>query len=79
MEDQLNLEDLKKKKSKTPISITIDTDNLNYLREDMKKAGAEDIPLSAVFDMLLRNLVGHLKKKNKGELKKESDDNEKKK
>lgn len=73
MSDGMDYEKLKKKK-KTALSITIDTDNLEFLKEDMKREGVKDMPISAVFDNLLGNFVEFKKQElNKKEKKKEDD------
>ncbi len=64
MKKQSGFERLKKKKKKVGISITVDEENLNYLKEDMKKEGAEGITLSSVFDMLLEDFVEFIKGEN---------------
>jgi len=59
-----NIKDLKKKKPKTAISITVDTENLRYVKEDMKKHKV-NVSLSTLFDKLLDNLVEYLKEEEK--------------
>jgi len=59
-----DIDKLKKKKKKTAISITINKDNLDYVKNDMKK-NKVDVSTSALFDMLLENFVKFLKDRNK--------------
>lgn len=59
-----DIEELKKKKKKTAISITINKENLDYVKKDMKKNNV-DISTSGLFDMLLDNFVKFLKDRNK--------------
>lgn len=61
----LDIERLKKRKKKTAISITVNTENLDYIRKNLKKRGVGDIKLSPIFDMLLEDLVKFLKKEEK--------------
>lgn len=82
MADGMDLKNLKKK-NKTAISITINTENLEFLKEDMKKEGVEGMPLSLVFDNFLEDFVRFRKsmlekdaRKNKEE-KKDDDTKEK--
>lgn len=43
-----------KKKKRVAVSLSLDEENLNWLKEDIEKYG-DGIPLSSVFDMLLRS------------------------
>ena len=63
-----NIKDLKKRPTKTAISITVDTENLKYVKEDMKR-NKVNVSLSTLFDRLLENLVIYLKEQNKKEMK----------
>lgn len=56
-----------KKKKKTAISITIDTENLEYMKKNMKEQGVKDISLSAVFNVLLKHFVEKIKKQREQE------------
>ncbi|MFA5019621.1 MAG: hypothetical protein WC533_00825 [Candidatus Pacearchaeota archaeon] len=60
MTEIMDLKKLKKKK-KTAISITINSENLDFLKEDMKREGVADMPLSLVFDNLLADFVNYRK------------------
>ena len=62
--DNFDIEELKKRKKKTAISITINKENLDYVKKDMKKNNV-DISTSGLFDMLLDNFVKFLKDRNK--------------
>ncbi len=64
MADGMDLKKLKKKK-KVAISITVDSENLSFLKEDMKNEGVDDMPLSLIFDNFLRDFVDFRKMKIK--------------
>ncbi len=66
MDDHINFEELKKRNKKTAISITVNSENLRYLKEDMKRDGVDkEISLSSIFDMLLDRFVDFLKETSK--------------
>lgn len=69
----IDLGDIKKKK-KTAISITVDKENLESLKEDMKKYGLGDGSVSAVFDAFLKSIVENIKKKKESEKKEGEND-----
>ena len=57
--DGLDLSKLKKK-AKTQLSITVDSDNLEKLKLELKKEKV-DIPISSIFNEMLRGLVEKIK------------------
>lgn len=60
MAEGMDLKKLKKK-NKTAISITVNTENLEFLKEDMIREKVEDMPLSLVFDNFLEDFVNFRK------------------
>ncbi|MCK4649705.1 hypothetical protein KAT36_00590 [Candidatus Pacearchaeota archaeon] len=53
------------KRKKVAISLSVDESNLKFLKEDLEKYNKEfgdSLALSSVFDMMLRDFVGKIKK-----------------
>ena len=51
---------IKPKKPKISVSLSLDKENIKYLKEDIEKY-AEGVTLSAVFDDILEKVVSNLK------------------
>jgi len=67
MKDSIDIEKLRKRSKKTAISITVDSENLDYLKKAMEKKGFKNVPVSSIFDALLKDFVTFLKEKKKGQ------------
>ena len=52
---------MKPKKSKVGVSLSLDKDNLDYLKDDIEKNAPEGLSLSQVFDEILESVVTSLK------------------
>lgn len=77
---ETNLSEVKRKRPKVSVSLSLDKKNIDILREDMKKAeeeSGEELTLSGVFDYLLKQFVNKIKQRN--DEKKEDDKNVEKK
>ena len=53
--------DLKPKKPKIGVSLSLDAENLDYLKRDIEKYAPEGVTLSQFFDGILENVVRSLK------------------
>lgn len=62
----IDLSGVKKKRPKISVSLSLDKENIEFLKEDMEKVG-EGITLSGVFDFWLSTFVKSIKKQREQE------------
>jgi hypothetical protein len=62
------------KRLKTPISLSLDKENLDYLKDDVEKRAPEGVTISAVFDGILEMVVTNLKKRREKEAQEKKED-----
>ena len=68
-----DLSEVEKKRPKISVSLSLDKENIEFLKKDMEKHG-EGITLSGVFNYWLKRFVESIKKQQE-EQKKETDKN----
>lgn len=54
-----DIEEIKKKRRKVVVSLSLNAENLEILKADLKK---HDLTLSGLFDVMLENIVEGMKK-----------------
>ena len=60
----LNIEKIKKKRRKVVVSLSLNAENLEILKKDLKK---HNLTLSGLFDVVLEDIISGMKKNKKKE------------
>ena len=60
---EIDISKVPPKKPKIAVSLSLDKENIEFLKEDIKKSAKEGVTLSAVFDYWLEHFVSEIKKR----------------
>jgi len=63
------------KKPKIAVSLSLDKENIEFLKEDIEKSAKEGVTLSAVFDFWLEHFVIEMKKRKQEKSEKKEEKN----
>jgi|GEM_PF-3101561 len=73
---EIDLSKVPPKKPKIAVSLSLDKENIEFLKEDIEKNAKEGVTLSAVFDYWLEHFVSEIKKRKEENPVKKEEKNE---